>query len=50
MNILGDKTASKKIKKLQSKKKYFVRIRTFKKSKDGKVYSKWSKTKSVKVK
>ena len=44
------KIASNKIKKLKSKKKYFVRIRTIKSSKDGKVYSKWSKTKSVKVK
>jgi len=44
------KTTSKKIKKLKSKKKYFVRIRTFKVSNGEKVYSRWSKTKSVKVK
>ena len=44
------KTASKTIKKLKSKKKYFFRIRTFKKSGAGKAYSNWSKTKNVKVK
>jgi hypothetical protein len=44
------KTTSKTIKKLKPKKKYYVRIRTFKKSNGEKVYSKWSKTKSIKVK
>ena len=44
------KTTSKTIKKLTSKKKYYVRIRTFKKSGGEKVYSKWSKVKRVKVK
>ncbi len=44
------KTTSRTIKKLKSKRKYYVRIRTFKKSKGEKVYSKWSKTKSIKVK
>ena len=41
---------SKKIKKLKAGRKYYVRIRTFKKTKAGKVYSRWSKVKSVKVK
>ena len=38
------------IKKLKSKKKYYIRIRTFSKKNGKKVYSKWSKVKSVKVK
>ena len=38
------------IKKLKSKKKYYVRIRTYKKVKGKKYYSKWSKAKTVKVK
>ncbi len=44
------KTTSTTIKKLKSKKKYFVRIRTFRKSGTEYIYSKWSKVKSVKVK
>ena len=44
------KTTSTKIKKLKSKKTYYVRIRTYKKSKSGKTYSKWSGKKSVKTK
>ena len=45
------KTAStKKITKLAKKKKYFVRIRTWKKYKGKKYVSKWSAVKSVKTK
>ncbi len=44
------KTTSKTIKKLTPKKKYYLRIRTFKKSGKQKIYSKWSKAKNVKVK
>ena len=44
------KTITKTIKKLTPKKKYFVRIRTFKKKGSVKTYSKWSKVKNVKVK
>ena len=44
-----DKIMSK-IKKLKAKKKYFVRIRTFKGSGSKKTYSKWSSVKSVKTK
>lgn len=44
----------KKIKKLKAKKKYFIRIRTYKKTtvngKTKKIFSKWSKVKVVKVK
>ena len=42
--------ASKKITKLKSKKKYYFRIRTYKKVKGVKHVSKWSAPKSVKVK
>lgn len=48
------KTASKKISRLKAKKRYYVRIRTYKTAKvDGmnlKLYSRWSKAKSVKTK
>ena len=52
--IKKNKTTKVTLKKLKSKKKYYVRIRTYKNvkinGKTKKVYSKWSKTKSVKVK
>ena len=41
---------SKKIKKLKSKKKYYVRIRTYKTVSGKKQYSAWSKIKTVKTK
>ncbi|MCR5542772.1 MAG: hypothetical protein K6F55_01365 [Eubacterium sp.] len=44
------KITNKKIKKLKSKKKYYVRIRTFKKVGKVKYYSSWSKAKKAKVK
>lgn len=48
------KNPSKTIKKLKSKKKYYVRVRTYKtvkvNGKSVKVYSKWSSVKSVKTK
>ncbi len=50
VSINKAKTTSKTIKKLKSGKKYYVRIRTFTKKNGEKVYSKWSKTKSVKLK
>ncbi|WP_408072550.1 discoidin domain-containing protein [Butyrivibrio sp. JL13D10] len=40
---------SKKISKLKGGKKYYVRIRTYKSSGDNKIFSKWSKKKSVKT-
>ena len=46
-------TSSKKVtvKKLKSKKNYYVQVRTYKKTATGKkVYSAWSKAKQVKVK
>ena len=45
IKIKNAKTRSKKITKLKSNKKYYVRIRTYK----GKKYSKWSKVKSIKT-
>jgi hypothetical protein len=50
ISINKAKTTTKTIKKLKSKTKYYIRIRTFTKKKGEKVYSKWSKTKNVKVK
>ena len=38
------------IKKLKAKKKYYVRIRTYKKVGSGKLYSTWSKVKTAKIK
>ena len=47
---LSNKTTAKKVKGLKSKKKYYVRVRTYK-TVDGKKYcSKWSKVKTVKTK
>lgn len=43
------KTTSKTIKSLKSKKTYYVRIRTYVNGSDGKVWSDWSKAKSVKT-
>ena len=44
------KTTSKTIKKLWPGRKYYVRIRTFRKNGNEKVYSSWSKLKSVRTK
>lgn len=48
--ISNNKTTSKTITKLKSRKKYYVRIRTYKTVKGKKVYSAWSKVKSIKTK
>ena len=45
--VKKQKTTTATIKKLKSKKKYYVRIRTYKTSNNKKVYSSWSKVKSV---
>ncbi len=44
------KTTTKKIKKLKSGKKYIVKIRAFVKKGNKTVYSKWAKSKKVKIK
>ncbi len=54
LTVKNKKTTTKTVKKLKAKKKYYVRICTYKNVKAGKktvkFYSKWSKAKSVKVK
>jgi cobalamin biosynthesis Co2+ chelatase CbiK len=48
--ISSAKTTKVTVKKLKSNKKYYFQVRTYKKASTGKVYSGWSKVKSVKVK
>ncbi len=54
VTVSKNKTTSKTISKLKAKKKYYVRIRTYKtvkvKGKSTKIYSSWSKSKSVTTK
>ena len=54
VNISKNKTTSKSVRKLYAKKKYYVRVRTYKTVKFGgkniKLYSGWSKAKAVKTK
>lgn len=50
VTIKKQKTTKKTIKNLKSGKKYYVRIRTYKISKNKKVYSSWTKAKKVKIK
>lgn len=50
VKINKNKTTSATIKKLKSKKKYYVKIRTYKFVNGRKYYSDWSKAKSIKVK
>lgn len=50
VTVSSNKTTSKSIKKLKSKKKYYVRVRTYKTVGKTKYYSSWSKAKSVTTK
>ncbi len=50
VTVSKNKTTSRTLTKLKAKKKYYVRIRTYKTIKGEKVYSAWSKAKSVKTK
>ena len=50
INIKNVNTTSKKIKKLKSKKTYYVRVRTYNKLNGKKVYSSWSAAMKVKTK
>ena len=50
VKIKKQKTTKVTIKKLKAKKKYYVRVRTYKIVNGKKVYSSWSKVKSVKTK
>ena len=47
---LTTKKRSVTIKKLKSKKKYYVKVRAYTNGKSGKVYGAWSKVKIIKVK
>lgn len=49
VSVNGFKKTSKKVTRLKSRKKYFVRIRTYKTIKGEKFYSSWSKIKTIKV-
>ena len=48
--ITKNKTTSNTVKKLKAKKKYYVRIRTYKTVNGKKIYSDWSKSKNVTTK
>ena len=50
VTVKKQKTTKVTVKKLKSKKKYYVRIRTYKTVNGKKVYSSWSKVKTVKTK
>ena len=50
VTIKKQKTIKTTVKKLKAKKKYYVRVRTYKIVNGKKVYSSWSKVKSVKTK
>ena len=50
VTIKKQKTTKTTVKKLKAKKKYYVRVRTYKIVNGKKDYSSWSKVKSVKTK
>ena len=50
VTIKGYSKTSKKVTKLKAKNKYFVKVRTYKTVKGVKIYSDWSKVKTVKTK
>ena len=50
ITIKKQKTTKATVKKLKAKKKYYVRVRTYKTVNGKKVYSAWSKIKTVKTK
>ncbi len=50
VTVNKQKTTKTTVKKLKSKKTYFVRVRTYKTVNGKKVYSSWSKVKSIKTK
>ena len=50
VTVKKQKTTKTTVKKLKAKKKYYVRVRTYKTVNGKKVYSSWSKVKSVKTK
>jgi len=50
VTVTKQKTTKATVKKLKAKKKYYVRVRTYKTVNGKKIYSSWSKVKSVKTK
>lgn len=50
VTVTKQKTTKATVKKLKSKKKYYIRVRTYKTVNGKKIYSSWSKVKSVKTK
>lgn len=50
VTVTKQRTTKATVKKLKSKKKYYVRVRTYKTVNGKKIYSSWSKVKSVKTK
>lgn len=50
VTVSKNKTTSKKISKLSAKKKYYIRVRTYKTVNGKKIYSDWSKVKTVTTK
>lgn len=50
VTVTKQKTTKATVKKLKSKKNYYVRVRTYKTVNGKKIYSSWSKVKSVKTK
>ena len=50
ITVTNKKVTKKTVKKLKSKKKYYVRVRAYKTQNGKRTYSKWSKTKSFKTK
>lgn len=50
VTVTKQKTTKATVKKLKSKKKYYVRVRTYKTVNGKKIYSSWSKVKSIKTK
>ena len=49
INITKNKVISKSINKLKGNKKYYVKVRTYKKINGKKIYSTWSKVKNIKT-
>ena len=49
VTVKGYKKVSKKVTKLKGKKKYYVRVRTYKTVSGVKYYAPWSKSKTVKT-
>lgn len=50
VTVKGAKKTVKTVKKLKAKRKYYVRVRTYKTVNGKKYYSKWSKVKTIKTK